>query len=111
MKVNIVADFKENGKDKNEAHIVVGTCNEMIAGETVKRKLEAQGCVVQSLVAIEGDWTLEELHDIANYGKYMDRVVSRIIYLSPEAMFFMERLKCDPELAKRTREEIKERLR
>ena len=46
MKVNIVADFKENGKDKNEAHIVVGTCNEMIAGETVRRKLEAQGCVV-----------------------------------------------------------------
>ena len=67
MKVNIVADFKENGMDKNEPHIVGGTNNEMVAGYAVMRKLQAQGCDVQMLTVIDGDWSLKELHDITNY--------------------------------------------
>ena len=38
MKVNIIADFKENGVDKNDAHIVVDAVSEMAAGHAVKGK-------------------------------------------------------------------------
>lgn len=31
MKVNILVDFKENGLDKNEPHIVIGAENETAA--------------------------------------------------------------------------------
>lgn len=43
MSVNILADFKENGIDKNEPHIVLHTDNEMVAGMAVKQTLEDRG--------------------------------------------------------------------
>lgn len=43
MKVNIVADFKENGMDKNEPHIVGGTNNEMVAGVCCDEKITGAG--------------------------------------------------------------------
>ena len=62
MSVNILADFKENGIDKNEPHIVLHTDNEMVAGMAVKQTLEDRGYKVESLIVVEGDWTLEQLH-------------------------------------------------
>lgn len=111
MKVNIVADFKENGMDKNEPHIVGGTNNEMVAGYAVMIKLQAQGCDVQMLTVIDGDWSLKELHDITNYGMYRDKVQSRVIYLSAEAREYLERVRNDPEEAKRLKEELAERMK
>ena len=110
MKVNIVADFKENGMDKNELHIVSGA-DEMVAGYTVMRKLQAQGCDVQMLTVIDGDWSLKELRDITNYGMYRDEVQSRVIYLSEETRAYLERVRNDPEEAKRLKDELVERLK
>lgn len=109
MKVNIVADFKENGMDKNEPHIVGGTNDEMVAGYAVLRKLQAQGCDVQMLAVIDGDWSLKELHDMANYGMYRDKVQPRVIYLSEEARAYLGSIRNDPEEAKRLRKELAER--
>lgn len=111
MKVNIVADFKENGIDRNEPHIIVGTNSEMIAAHVVLKKLQAQGRDAQMLVVIDGDWTLDELHDIANYGMYRDKVQPRVIYLSPEAEECLHRLRNDPVEAQRVKEELAERLK
>lgn len=111
MKVNIIADFKENGVDKNEPHIVVGAVSEMAAGHAVKEKIEAQGGSVQMLTVVEGEWTLEELHDMANYGIGKENAVSRILYLSLEARDYFEKIKNDPEEAKRLREELAKRMR
>lgn len=44
--MNILADFKENGIDKNEPHIVLYTDNEYEAGMIIKAKLEERGCKV-----------------------------------------------------------------
>lgn len=93
MKVNIIADFKENGVDKNEPHIVVDAVSEMAAGHAVKEKIEAQGGSVQMLTVVEGEWTLEELHDMANYGIGKENAVSRILYLSLEARDYFEKNK------------------
>lgn len=84
MSVNILADFKENGIDKNEPHIVLFTDNELLAGQIVKEKLEQQGCKVESLIVVEGQWTVEQLHDMANYGKDIHKVKSHLLYVSPE---------------------------
>lgn len=111
MKVNIIADFKENGVDKNEPHIVVGAVSEMAAGHAVKEKTEAQGGSVQMLTVVEGEWTLEELHDMANYGIGKENAVSRILYLSLEARDYFEKIKNDPGEAKRLREELAKRMR
>jgi len=43
MSINILADFTENGIDKNEPHIVPLTDNVYVAGMAVKQKLENRG--------------------------------------------------------------------
>ena len=83
----------------------------MVAGYAVMRKLQAQGCDVQMLTVIDGDWSLKELHDITNYGMYRDKVQSRVIYLSAEAREYLERVRNDPEEAKRLKEELAERMK
>ena len=84
MNVNILVDFKENGRDKNEPHIVCGVRDEITAGKVVKKKLESRGCKVQCLTVIEGIWTLEQLHDMANYGDYLDKVNHKMMLGSKE---------------------------
>lgn len=60
---------------------------------------------------VEGEWTLEELHDMANYGIGKENAVSRILYLSLEARDYFEKIKNDPGEAKRLREELAKRMR
>ena len=110
MNVNILADFQENGRDKNEPHIVCGISEEMIAGAIIKKKLEDRGCKVQSLTVIDGIWTLEQLHDMANYGDYLDRVNHRIIYLSSEMVEYFQKVKNDPKEAEKNRMELNDRI-
>lgn len=93
MHVNILADFTENGMDRNEPNIVNGTDNVYLAAQVVKDKLEKQGCKVQALFSVDGDWTLEQLHDMANYGMNLDKSHPRLLYASAETVQFMEELK------------------
>lgn len=111
MNVNILADFQENGQDKNEPHIVCGVSDEMIAGTIIKKKLEDQGCRVQSLTVIDGIWTLEQLHDMANYGDYLDRVNYRIIYLSSEMVEHLQKVRNNPKEAEKIRMELNDRIK
>lgn len=96
MKVNIIADFTKNGKDMNEPHIVRYTDDVYLAAKIVKYKLEKEGCIVQALFAVDGDWTLEQLHDMANYGMNLDKSYPRLLYASAEAVQFMEEMNNNP---------------
>lgn len=109
MHVNILADFTENGMDRNEPHIVCGTNNVYLAAQVVKDKLEKQGCKVQTLFVIEGTWTLEQLYDMANYGDGLEKVQVRPVYMSEEALLFMEELKNNPAMSKKLQQELKRR--
>ena len=111
MNVNILVDFKENGRDKNEPHIVCGVRDEITAGKVVKKKLESRGCKVQCLTVIEGRWTLEQLHDMANYGDYLDKVNHKIIYLSDEMIEYFRSIHNNPDAANKIRAELSERIR
>jgi hypothetical protein len=110
MSVNILADFKENGIDKNEPHIVLHTDNEMVAGMAVKQTLEDRGYKVESLIVVEGDWTLEQLHDMANYGADIEKVKSHILFLSEDMIRYMNELRNNPAEKKRLDEELKKKM-
>lgn len=110
MSVNILADFKENGIDKNEPHIVLFTDNELLAGQIVKEKLEQQGCKVESLIVVEGQWTVEQLHDMANYGKDIHKVKSHLLYVSPEMAAYLDKLKDNPEEVERLKRDVQNRM-
>lgn len=110
MKVNILVDFKEDGIDKNEPHIVIGSVSETAAGMMLKQALERKGYDIQSMIAVEGDYTLDQLYDMANYGTGLDKTKSRVIYLSEEAVRYFEYVRNNPEEAERVRKEIQERL-
>lgn len=109
MSINILADFTDNGIDKNEPHIVLHTDNEYVAGEVVKQKLESQGYVVQALSVVKGTYTLDELHDMANYGIGLDQAESRMIYVSAEAIECFRRAANNPAVAEEMQREIKRR--
>lgn len=109
MHVNILADFTENGVDRNEPHIVGGTDNAYFAAQIVKHKLEEQGCVVLALFAVDGTWTLEQLHDMANYGDNLDQVQAHPVYMSEEAIHFMEMLSKNPAMNEKMQQELKRR--
>ena len=109
MSVNILADFKENGADKNRPHIVCGTNNVHLAAMKVKDGLEKQGYVVQALTVVDGYWTLDQLHDMANYGMYLDQVNARVVYVSKEEMEWVEELKQCPKKRAELNQEIKRR--
>lgn len=100
MKVNIIADFTKNGEDKNEPHIVTGADNIYLAGQIVKRKLENEGCTVQSLFAVDGNWTLEQLHDMADYGVNLERSHAGLLYMSEETVQFIEEIRDNPAAKK-----------
>lgn len=110
MSVNILVDFIENGKDKNEPHIVQGTKNVYLAGIIVMEKLKKQGCVVQSMFVVEGDLTLEQLHDMANYGDQLDMDRCHLLYMSPELQRYLMEISRDPEKGKATKEELERTL-
>lgn len=110
MHVNILADFTENGMDRNEPNIVSGTNNVYLAAQVVKDKLEKQGCKVQALFAVDGDWTLEQLHDMANYGMNLDKSHPRLLYASAETVQFMEELKNNPAAQEAWKQEINRRM-
>ena len=42
MNVNILVDFKENGRDKNEPHIVCGVSDEITAGKLLRKNWKAK---------------------------------------------------------------------
>lgn len=109
MHINILADFTENGVDKNEPHIVGGTDNVYFAAQIVKNKLEAQGCKVQALFTVDGIWTLEQLHDMANYGDNLDKVQAYPVYMSEETIQFMEMLKNDPAMNEKMQQDLQHR--
>lgn len=110
MKVNIIADFTKNGEDKNEPHIVAGTDDIYLAGQIVKSKLEKEGCIVQTLFVVDGDWTLDQLHDMANYGTGLDSVHTRPLYASKETLEFMEELRNNPAMKEMWQQEINRRM-
>lgn len=110
MKVNILVDFKVNGLDKNEPHIVIGAVNEDAAGIILRQELERKGYDVQAMFVVEGDYTLEQLHDMANYGTDLDKAKHRLIYLSEEAVRYFAHIRNDSEEAERIRRELQERL-
>ena len=72
MKVNILVDFKENGLDKNEPHIVIGAENETAAAVMLKAALECKGYVVQAMCVVDGEYTLDELTDMIYTGEIID---------------------------------------
>lgn len=109
MKVNILADFQENGIDKNEPHIIMGAESEMAAGVMVKTMLEAKGYVVQALTVVYGDYTVDELHDMANYGIGLDMRKCRPLYISGEMQEYIRKLVSDPAERKRAKKEIERR--
>lgn len=109
MKVNILVDYTENGIDRNRPHIVIGAVNETAAGMAVKKEYEENGCIVQSMIVIDGDYTLDQLHDMANYGKGLDEVKSRMLYISAETLEYFKKMQQDPEASRKLREEIESR--
>ena len=109
MKVNILVDYTENGVDRNRPHVVIGAINETAAGMAVMKEYEENGCVVQSMIVIDGDYTLDQLHDMANYGAGMDKAQYRILCISSEAMEFFRKMQQDPEEARKLRGEIERR--
>ena len=58
---------------------------------------------------IDGDWSLKELHDMANYGMYRDKVQPRVIYLSEEARAYLGSIRNDREAVTRLRKELADR--
>lgn len=109
MKCNILVDYIENGIDRNRPHIVLGTTNEIVAGMAVKKEYEENGCIVQAMTVIDGDYTLDQLHAMANYGDGIDKVNYRIIYVSEKTMEYFKKMQQDPEASRKLREEIERR--
>lgn len=110
MKVNILADYKENGIDKNEPHIIMGARSEFAACVALKSLLEAKGYDVQALVVVDGDYTIGELHDMANYGIGLDIVNCRPMYMADEMRKYIKKLEDDPEERRKAAEEIRQRV-
>ena len=110
MKINIIADFTKNGKDMNEPHIVRYTDDVYLAAQIVKYKLEKEGCIVQALTVIEGDWTLEQLHDIAHYGKYSDKVSKKLLFASEKTLEYMAELRTNPAAMEACKQELADRM-
>lgn len=109
MSVNILVDFTENGIDKNEPHIVAGTDDVYLAGRIVKNKIEDQGGLVQSLTVVTGMWTLDQLHDMANYGDNMAKAEVRLIYVSADTLEYFKRVHNNPSEQMKIRQEIARR--
>lgn len=110
MKVNILVDFKENGQDKNEPHIVLGAVNETVAATILKKSLESKGYDVQSMIVVYGDYTLDELHKMSHYGIGLDISKCRPLFLSDEMMKYIEKLHSDSAELRKAREEIERRV-
>ena len=106
MKVNILVDYEENGIDKNEVHIVWFAENETAAAAKLLESLTCKGYNVQSMIAVDGDYTLAELHDMANYGVGFELNKCRLLYMSHECMEYIARVKRDPEEARKLQEEM-----
>ena len=106
MKINILVDYKENGIDKNEVHIVWFAENETAAAAALLKSLECKGYDVQSMIAVDGDYTLAELHDMANYGVGFELNKCRLLYMSHECMEYIARVKRDPEESRKLQKEI-----
>lgn len=110
MKVNILVDFKENGIDKNEPHIVIGAESETAAAVMLKKTLECKGYVVQAMVVVYGDFTLDELHDMAHYGIGLNLQEYRPLYISDDMLEYIHKLQRDPEEMRKVKEEIRQRV-
>ena len=106
MKVNILVDFKENDIDKNEVHIVWFAENETAAAAKLLESLTCKGYNVQSMIAVDGDYTLAELHGMANYGVGLELNKCRLLYMSHECMEYIGRVKREPEEARKLQEEM-----
>ena len=106
MKVNILVDYKENDIDKNEVHIVWFAENETAASAKLLESLTCKGYNVQSMIAVDGDFTLAELHDMANYGVGFELNKCRLLYMSHECMEYIDRVKRDPEESRKLQKEI-----
>lgn len=106
MSVNILVDFTENGLDKNEPHIVQGTDNIYLAGTVVMQKMRKQGCIVQSMFVVEGDYSLDELHDMANYGDQLDMDRCYLLYVSPDMKRYLKEISQDPVKGREAKMEL-----
>lgn len=109
MGVNILADYTENEIDKNESHIVLYTDDVYMAGRIVKEKLESQGYKVQSLIVVNGIYTLDELHDMANYGEKLEEADYQLIYVSNEMVSYLRSIANNPMEARQLQREIEQR--
>lgn len=109
MSVNIISDFKENGVDKNQPHIVPFTDDVYVAGLRVKEMLESQGCIVQALAVVKGNYTLDELHNMAQYGEGLEQADYRLIYTSSEMLTYFQFLANSPAEAEKEKQEIENR--
>ena len=110
MKYNFLVDFTENGIDKNEPHIIIGAENEFSAAATLKQILEEKGYEIQMIFVVEGDYTLQQLHDLANYGVGLESCKMRPVYVSVKTLEYFEMLRNNPEEAKHVHEELQQRL-
>lgn len=106
MSVNIVVDYTLNGRSVNKPCIVMLTDNVFVAGAVVKQQIEEMGGVVDVLTVVEGNWTIEELEEMANHGKYINEVQTRILYVGDNAKEYIEYVKRNPEEHKKVKQYI-----
>ena len=66
--VCMIADYKQNGIDRNNQYIATGTDNHELAVQVLYNELVSNGNDVQSIIVIWGEHTLEELGRIAAHG-------------------------------------------
>ena len=83
--------------------------NETAAAAALLESLACKGYDVQSMIAVDGDYTLAELHNMANYGVGLELNKCRPLYMSHECMEYIARVKRDPEEARRLQDEIRRR--
>lgn len=72
---------------------------------------EKEGCVVQSLIVIDGNYTLDQLHDMANYGIGLQKECVRPIYISGDTLRFIQELMDDPQKREELQQELNRRLK
>lgn len=77
--VCMIADYKQNGVDRNNQYIATDTENYDLAVRVLYRELVSKGNDVCSIAVIMGDHTLNDLEDIAANGP--EPGTAGIIYL------------------------------
>lgn len=79
--VNIISDYKDkSGRDFHEANQVLGTEDAVIAGQIVIERLRSQGYIPTALLQVFGDYTIDQLQEMAHQHT---SCACRVIYINP----------------------------